>query len=71
MIVREPVASTSVASLGYDEQTETLEVEFLNGSVYQYFNVGVDLYQQMLTAPSKGQFLSTYIRNAYPYSRVG
>ena len=71
MIDREIVSSSNVASIGYDEQTETLEVEFLNGTIYQYFNVGVDLYEQLRAAPSKGQFLNTYIRNAYPYSRVG
>ncbi len=71
MITRETVASSSVASLGYDEQTETLEVEFLNGTVYQYFNVAPDLYEQLKAAPSKGQFLHTYIRNSFPYSRVG
>jgi KTSC domain len=71
MIEREAISSTNVASIGYDEQTETLEVEFLNGSIYQYFNVGADLFEQLKAAPSKGQFLNTYIRNAYPYSRVG
>jgi hypothetical protein len=71
MIDGEAISSTNVASLGYDAQSETLEVEFLNGSIYQYFNVGLDLYEQLKAAPSKGQFLNTYIRNAYPYSRVG
>lgn len=71
MIARESVASSNVASVGYDEQSETLEVEFMNGTVYQYFNVGSDLYAQFRAAASKGQFLNTYIRNAYPYSRVG
>lgn len=71
MISREPVSSTNIVSVGYDDATETLEVEFMNGTVYQYFNVGSDLYQQFLAAPSKGQFLNTYIRSAYPYSRVG
>lgn len=71
MIVRESVASSSVVSIGYDEATETLEVEFLNGTVYQYFNIGADLYRQFMAAPSKGQFLNTCIRSAYPYSRVG
>jgi hypothetical protein len=71
MITREPVASSNVASVGYDEQSETLEVEFLNGTVYQYFNVGMDLYEQFRAAPSKGQFLNAYIRKSYPYSRVG
>lgn len=70
MINRESVSSSNIASLGYDGQTETLEVEFLNGNVYQYYNVGADLYEQLNAASSKGQFLNTYIRNSYPYSRV-
>lgn len=71
MTIRESVASSNVASVGYDEQSETLEVEFLNGSIYQYFNVGPEVYAQFRAAASKGMFLNTYIRNAYPYSRVG
>ena len=68
---RQPVGSTNIASIGYDEATETLEVEFLSGAVYQYFNVGSDLYQNFMGAQSKGSFLNTYIRNAYAYSRIG
>ena len=68
---RSYVASTNVASVGYDEATETLEVEFLNGSIYQYYNVQLSLYEQMMQAGSKGKFLNIYIKNAYPYSRVG
>lgn len=71
MISREPVASSNVASVGYDPDTETLEVEFLNGSIYQYYNVGADLYEQFMASPSKGQFLNTYVRNAFAFSRVG
>lgn len=65
------VSSTTVASIGYDEPTQTLEVEFTNGSVYQYYNVPLNIYDELMAAGSKGQFLNTYIRNAYPYSRVG
>jgi hypothetical protein len=36
---RDPIASTSIVSAGYDEATQTLEVEFLNGTIYQYYNV--------------------------------
>ena len=70
-MIRDPVASTNLISMGYDSATETLEVEFSTGSVYQYYNVGSALYEQLMAAPSKGQFLNAYIRNAYPYSRVG
>lgn len=68
---RERVSSSNVASVGYDVATQTLEVEFVNGSVYQYYNVGIALFDQFMQAPSKGQFLNTYIRTSYPYSRVG
>ena len=68
---RYSVASSNIASIGYDTNTETLEVEFLNGSVYQYFNVGPNMYDQIMQAGSKGRFLNTYIKNAYPFSRVG
>lgn len=68
---RDPVASSNLASIGYDDAAQTLEVEFMNGTVYQYYNVGVQLFEQLMQAPSKGQFLNVYIRNAYPFSRVG
>lgn len=68
---RDPVASSNVASIGYDDATETLEVEFLTGSIYQYYNVSAALWEQLRQAPSKGIFLNTYIKNAHPFSRVG
>lgn len=68
---RYSVASSNIASVGYDEGSQTLEIEFLSGSIYQYYNVPQNIYDQLMQAGSKGQFLNTYIKNAYPYSRVG
>lgn len=68
---REPVASSNVAAIGYDEPSQTLEVEFMNGAIYQYYNVAQALYEQFKQAGSKGQFLAYQIKNSYPYSRVG
>ena len=65
------VHSSNVASIGYDELAGTLEVEFQSGAIYQYFGVPQNLYDQLMQAPSKGQFLNTYIKNAFAYSRVG
>lgn len=67
---RYSVASSNIASIGYDEGSETLEIEFLNGTVYQYYNVPKNIYDQLMQEGSKGKFLNTYIKNAYPYSRV-
>lgn len=71
LIERYSVASSNIASIGYDTQTETLEVEFLNGTIYQYYNFPENLYEELMREPSKGKFLNLYIKNAYPYSRVG
>ena len=68
---RYSVASSNLASVGYDAATQTLEVEFLNGSIYQYYNVPENMHSQLVRAVSKGRFFNQYIRVSYPYSRVG
>jgi hypothetical protein len=67
---RTPVSSSNVASIGYDPSTLTLEVEFTNGSIYQYFDVPEMVYQEFMRAGSKGQFLHTNIKNNYRYTKV-
>lgn len=68
---RNQVASSNVRSIGYDNATQTLEVEFHSSAVYQYYGVPAILHQEIMRTPSKGQFLNQYIKNAFPYSRVG
>lgn len=65
------VASSNIRSVGCDPQTQTLEVEFINGAIYQYYGVPDNIYDKMMTEQSKGRFLNTYIRDQYPHSRVG
>lgn len=68
---REYVASSNIVSIGYDESSQTLEVEFKDGAVYQYYNVGQSIYDEFIKSPSKGQFLAYQIKNAFPYTRTG
>ena len=51
---RTPVTSSNVASVGYDPVTMTLEGEFKNGSVCQYFDVPEVVYQELMSAASVG-----------------
>lgn len=69
--MRVSVASTTVTSGGYNEPTQMLKIEFNTGSVYQCYNISAFLYEQLMQALSKAQFLHTNIRKPYPYSRVG
>ncbi|PYS26551.1 MAG: KTSC domain-containing protein [Acidobacteria bacterium] len=67
---RRTVGSSSLTSMGYDSRSETLEVEFTNGAVYQYYNVPLTLYEAFIAAASKGQFYNSQIKDAFPYARV-
>ncbi|MFA6458501.1 MAG: KTSC domain-containing protein [Patescibacteria group bacterium] len=68
---RTPVSSSNIAAIGYDSDTETLEIEFLNGTLYEYRNVPQVIYDELMRAPSRGIYLNKEIRNAYPYSKIG
>lgn len=65
---RNPVASSNIRSVGY--QDGTLEVEFVTGNVYQYFDVPQQVYQQLLSAPSPGTYFHEMIRGYYRYARA-
>lgn len=69
-MVRHPVSSSNLSSVGYDERTEILEIAFHSGSVYQYFNVPAVVYQSLMTAASKGSYHYYNIRNHYRYQRI-
>ncbi len=67
----EPVTSGNIASWGYDSETSELYIEFNSGGLYLYEGVPSDVAEGMREAPSKGQYHAAYIKNHYPYTRVG
>lgn len=68
---RQVISSSSIASIGYDSDSETLEIEFLKtGKVYEYFNVPQFMYDRLMAAPSQGVFFNAEIKNAYPFNPV-
>ena len=67
---RIPVASSNVASIGYDPTTQTLEVEFNNGTIYQYFDIPQSAYEAFMNSDSKGRFLNLNIKGVYRYARL-
>lgn len=65
------VSSSNVESVGYEANTEILYVRFLNGSLYEYKNVPIMVYEQLLNAPSIGSYMHRNIKGIYPYERIG
>jgi len=62
--------SSNIARFGYDETNLILTVEFINGGIYNYYDVPLMISEQMMTASSKGQFLARNIKGFYRYART-
>lgn len=67
---RLPVKSSKISSIGYDKNNHTLEVEFLEGGVFQYYKVPSDMYRKLIHAKSIGSYLATYITDLYNSKKI-
>jgi hypothetical protein len=64
------VNSSNIQSVGYDTATNTLEIEFANGNIYQYFDVPQGIFDGLVGAGSAGSFFNQNIRGVYRYARA-
>jgi hypothetical protein len=67
---RTAVKSSNIKSLGYDETTQKLEVEFKAGGLYQYAAVPKGLYERFMSAPSKGRFFDQNVKEKFRTSKI-
>jgi hypothetical protein len=56
--------------MNYDTDTQTLRVFFVSGSVYDYKNVPLKVYEEMMNAASKGTFLNQVIKARFGFKKV-
>ena len=64
---RTPVSSSNISAIGYDADSQTLEVEFTNGAVYSYSGVPSGEYEGFMGADSKGKYLHANIKDRYSF----
>jgi hypothetical protein len=69
-MIRQTVSSSNISSIGYDPESRTLEIEFHNGGVYQYFNVPESIYNALMSAPSHGSYFHHYIKGQYRWTEI-
>jgi len=68
---REPVESTAIKSIGYNEDKKLLEVEILEtGRIYKYFDVPLEEYLDFLDAKSLGEYYNRVIKEKYEYREL-
>jgi hypothetical protein len=64
------VSSSNVDSVGYDAQTQTLEVAFKSGDIYQYSGVPTNVYEAIMSASSVGSYLHQHVYPHYPATKL-
>lgn len=65
---RRPVNSSSVRSVGWSDGT--LELEYVNGDVYQYFEVPQPTYAALMAASSIGAYVNKHIKPYYEFREI-
>jgi len=70
-MLREPIESSVVASMGYEAKQQILEIEFRNGDIYTYFEVPEEEYLAFHSAESKGTYLNSVFKSrGYRYLQI-
>ena len=67
---RVSVKSACIAWVAFSIEENILQLEFRNGLAYEYFGVPAALYTDLLSAESKGAFVTRFIRGHFPFRRL-
>jgi len=67
------VASSNIHAVGYDPETNEMQVQFNDGTVYSYQNVSPDVYANMIQGDIGRYFASIVKPQRYtmPYTKLG
>jgi hypothetical protein len=68
---RKFVNSSNLLSVGYDSDSQILEIQFRSGGIYQYLRVPQSVYDALMSAPSHGRYLHYRIKPFYAYRHIG
>lgn len=63
--------STNVLASRYDPDRETLEVEFIRGGIYTYFDVPQGLAAAMEATDSPGTFVHRHLKGRFRHDARG
>lgn len=69
-MLRQNVSSSNVKSVGYDTDSETLEIEFHSGGIYQYLGVPEYIYNSLINASSIGGYFDEHIKDRFRFNKI-
>jgi len=60
--------STAIERAAYDSQSAVLDIWYVSGDRYSYFDVPPEVYEALLAAPSAGAFVNAGIKPRFRYA---
>ena len=63
--------TNTIGITDFDYKIETLQINFLDGTSYEYFGVPKSVYVKFVNAPAPGRFARRHIYNSFPYRKAG
>jgi KTSC domain len=67
---RKKVSSSSLRSVGYDERSRVLEVEFNDGRISQYSGVSAEVHRRLMSAPSIVSYFRDNVEESFTAKRL-
>lgn len=67
---RQSAGPTGIKSLGYDPITKALLITCESGDAYRYTGIGKEVYDSLLAAASREQFVRESIEGKYPRKKI-
>jgi len=69
-IERQKVTSSDIASVGYDDVTGTLEIEFHTTGIYRYFSVPKTVHDGLISTTSPGKYFLQHIKGKFAWEKA-
>ncbi len=64
------IRSSMMTRIDYDGDSSELDITFVGGKTYRYFDVPSEIYDNLLDADSKGQFFNEHIKDKFEFREV-
>jgi hypothetical protein len=64
------VSSSAIVRIHYDADGRALDVVFVTGRIYRYFDVPAETYQRFVEASSKGKFFNAEIIDRFRFEEI-
>lgn len=70
MPVMRPVESSAIEAVGYEPATRELFIRYVETATYVYRNVGPEVFDKLISAPSKGAFVNEHVKPRFDYEHL-